>query len=119
MGEITSAFSRMAKPTPCQKERKITDLIVQNLRTGSKGVNKSFVAKEPNVLHKPDILSQPADTVPADVVAPSLSTMGEITSAFSRMAKPTPCQKERKITDLIVQNLRTGSKGVNKSFVAK
>lgn len=32
----------------------------------------------------------PADTVPADVVAPSLSTMGEITPPFSKIARPTP-----------------------------
>uniref|UniRef100_A0A1B0DFQ2 Uncharacterized protein n=1 Tax=Phlebotomus papatasi TaxID=29031 RepID=A0A1B0DFQ2_PHLPP len=65
------------------------------------------------------IIGIPAETVPADVVAPSLSTIGEITSAFSRMAKPTPCQNDRKITDLMVQNLSTGSKGVSRSLVAK
>lgn len=75
---------------------------------------------------------------------PALSTIGEITWAFSKIAKPTPvcknhsiiysknfnhqidyvyyyspCQNDKKITDLMVQNFNTGSNGVSKSRVAK
>ncbi|EDX16178.1 GD14546 [Drosophila simulans] len=62
----------------------------------------------------------PAETVPGSTVTvPALSTMGEITLAFSRMARPTPCQKDKKMTDLMVQNFSTGSNGVSRSRVAK
>lgn len=43
----------------------------------------------------------PADTVPADVGVPLLSIMGEITSAFSKTAKPTP--EERKTLKYVWQ----------------
>lgn len=34
----------------------------------------------------------PADTVPADVTVPALSTIGDITFAFSNIARPTPVE---------------------------
>jgi hypothetical protein len=42
---LTFIILNFNKYLPCQNERKITDLTVQNFNTGSNGIKRSFVAK--------------------------------------------------------------------------
>ena len=59
----------------------------------------------------------PAETAPGEswMVVPSSLYMGLMIPTLSSIARRTPCQKDRKMTDLTVKNFHTGSKGLSRS----